>query len=66
MQSAEKRLSMAILLLVILVQAVVLAPELVTAAYRTNDSVYHFALIQGMVKAIERGESPLDCHIDSP
>jgi hypothetical protein len=59
-QISEKRLSMAILLLVVLVQAVVLAPELVTAAYRTNDSVSHYALISGMVKAIERGESPLD------
>jgi hypothetical protein len=59
-QISEKRLSLAILLLVILVQAVVLAPELVTAAYRTNDSVSHFALIKGMVDAIGRGQSPLD------
>jgi hypothetical protein len=59
-QISEKRLSLAILLLVILVQAVVLAPELVTAAYRTNDSVSHFALIKGMVEAIGRGQSPLD------
>jgi hypothetical protein len=57
---SEKRLSLAILLLVILVQAIVLAPELVTARYRTNDSVSHFALISGMVKAIESGQSPLD------
>jgi len=59
-QISEKRLSLAILLLVILVQAVALAPELVTAGYRNNDSVSHFALIEGMAKAIDRGESPLD------
>src|SRR5215472_15543732 len=37
-----------------------LAPELVTAGYRNNDSVSHFALIKGMVQAVERGQSPLD------
>jgi hypothetical protein len=56
----EKRLSLAILLLVVLVQAVALAPELSTAAYRNNDSVSHFALIKGMVAAVEHGDNPLD------
>jgi hypothetical protein len=59
-QISEKRLSLAILLLVLIVQAVALAPELVTAAYRNNDSVSHFALINGMAQAVGRGESPLD------
>ncbi|MBS1854265.1 MAG: hypothetical protein JST11_02785 [Acidobacteria bacterium] len=60
MPLTEKRLSLAILLLVIVVQAISLAPELTTAAYRNNDSVSHYALIRGMVDAIEHGQSPLD------
>ena len=49
-QIQEKPLSLAILLFVVLAQAFALAPELSTAAYRTNDSVSHFALIKGMVE----------------
>src|SRR5438270_9600512 len=56
----EKRISLAILLFVVLVQAFALAPELSTAAYRNNDSVSHFALIKGMVAAVEHGDNPLD------
>lgn len=43
-----------------LVQAVVLAPELTNARYRNNDSISHFALIHGMTDAVERGDNPLD------
>ena len=53
-QISEKRLSLAILLLVLIVQAVALAPELVTAAYRNNDSVSHFALIGGTEVNVRR------------
>ena len=60
MRLSEQRLSLAILLLVTLVQAVVLAPEVVTSGYRGNDGVSHFALIQGMVQALEHGRTPLD------
>src|SRR6266849_7118868 len=60
MSISEKRLSLAILLLVVLIQAFALAPELSTAAYRNNDSVSHFALIKGMVEAVEHGDNPLD------
>src|SRR3954454_8432560 len=56
----EKRVSCAILLFVVLVQAFALAPELSTAGYRNNDSVSHFALTKGMVAAVEHGDNPLD------
>jgi len=54
------RVALGILLLVLLVQAVALAPEISAARYRHNDSISHFALIHGMVDAVERGDNPLD------
>jgi hypothetical protein len=56
----KNRLSLAILLAVVLAQAIVVAPELSTAAYRNSDNVSHFALIKGMVDAAEHGDNPLD------
>jgi hypothetical protein len=56
----EKRLSWAIVLTVVLAQAIILAPELSTASYRNSDNVSHFALIHGMVDAAEHGDNPLD------
>lgn len=56
----HRRVALAILLLVVLVQAVALAPELSAARYRHNDSISHFALIHGMADAVERGDNPLD------
>src|SRR5215467_9181165 len=58
--TSEKNLSRAIVLLVLLVQAIALAHELATAGYRNNDSVSHYALIRGMVDAVEHGGNPLD------
>jgi hypothetical protein len=58
--TSEKNLSRAIVLLVLVVQAIAFAPELATAGYRNNDSVSHYALIRGMVDAVEHGGNPLD------
>ena len=58
--SLENRVSLAILLAVVLAQAIILAPELSTAAYRNSDNVSHYALIHGMVDAVEHGANPLD------
>jgi hypothetical protein len=56
----EKLVSAALLLLVLVVQAIALAPELGTAQYRDNDAVSHFAMIQGMTDALNQGGNPLD------
>jgi hypothetical protein len=56
----ETRLSLAIVLAIILAQAIVCAPELTTASYRNTDAVSHFALIKGMADAAARGDNPLD------
>jgi hypothetical protein len=56
----ENRLSLLIVLAIVLVQAVVLRSELTIASYRNTDNVSHFALIHGMVDAVEHGDSALD------
>jgi hypothetical protein len=56
----EKRLSLAIVLFVIAVQAFVLWPELYTAPVRHNDAVNHYTMTKQMVDAIEHGGNPLD------
>ncbi|HTP32683.1 MAG TPA: hypothetical protein VMJ75_10945 [Candidatus Acidoferrales bacterium] len=58
--SLETRVSLAILFAVVLAQAIILAPELTTASYRNSDNVSHYALIHGMVDAVEHGDNPLD------
>ncbi|HKA01507.1 MAG TPA: hypothetical protein VKE70_33575, partial [Candidatus Solibacter sp.] len=56
----EKRVSLAIVALVVVAQAIVIAPELTIASYRNTDAVSHYALIHGMVDAAEHGGNPLD------
>ena len=56
----EKRLSLAIVLLVIVVQAFALWPEIYTAPNRNTDSVNHYTFTKQMVDAIEHGGNPLD------
>src|ERR1041385_8860662 len=56
----EQRLSLAILVAVTLAQAVVLWPEVTTAAWRDNDAINHYTFTKQMVDAIEHGGNPLD------
>jgi hypothetical protein len=56
----EKRLVLGLLLAVMLVQAVVVWPELTVGRITKNDNVSHFTLLEGMVQAVEQGENPLD------
>jgi hypothetical protein len=56
----EKKLSLAIVALVILAQAIVLAPELSTSAVRDTDAINHYTMTKQMVDAMEHGENPLD------
>ena len=50
-----------ILFLILLANAVVLFPEISIGRFPLNDSVLHLAMAQRMVRAMERGENPLDC-----
>lgn len=56
----EKRLALCVLLAVMLVNAVVVWPELTVGRVGKNDNVSHFTLLEGMVQAAEQGENPLD------
>jgi hypothetical protein len=56
----ERRLSLAILLAVVAIQAVALAPELSPTVVRQADAASHFTLIEGMVDAVRQGGNPLD------
>ncbi|PWU12284.1 MAG: hypothetical protein C5B51_00925 [Terriglobia bacterium] len=56
----HKRAAAVILLIVLMVNAAALWPELSVARVDLNDNVSHFTLIEGMVQAIERGQNPLD------
>ena len=52
--------ALAILAVVLIVNAVGLVPELTISRVDLNDNVMHFPLIEGMVQAIERGANPFD------
>src|SRR6185312_14318991 len=56
----EFRLSLCLLAGVLLANAIGLWPELSISRFDSNDNVSHFALVQGMVRAVEQGESPID------
>jgi hypothetical protein len=45
---------------VISINAIGLWPELSVSRVDLNDNVFHYSLIQGMAKAVERGANPLD------
>ena len=59
--SRENLLSLALLLIVLVVNAAALWPELTVSRVDLNDNVFHFTLTERMVQAVERGENPLDC-----
>ena len=56
----ESLLALAILCAVLAVNITALWPELSISRVDLNDNVFHFTLIERMVQAVERGESPLD------
>ena len=53
--------ALALLLTVLLVNAVGLWPELSISRVDLNDNVLHFTLVERIVQAVQRGENPLDC-----
>ena len=57
----ENLLARALLCTVLAVNVAALWPELSISRVDLNDNVFHFTLIERMVQAVERGESPLDC-----
>lgn len=56
----ERQFALAVLCLVLVVNAVGLSAELSVGRVTGNDNVSHFALLKGMVRAVENGENPLD------
>ena len=62
MKPARENLpALAILLIVLVVNAAALWPELTISRVDLNDNVFHFTLTERIVQAVERGENPLDC-----
>ena len=59
--SRENLPALALLLTVLVVNAVGLWPELSISRVDLNDNVFHFTLVERIVQAVERGENPLDC-----
>lgn len=57
----EHLLSTCLLLLVLLANAVALWPELTISRVNLNDNVLHYSLVERVVRAVQRGENPLDC-----
>src|SRR5260370_16083237 len=59
--SRENLPALANLITVWLVNAAGLWPELSISLVDLNDNVLHFTLVERIVQALQRGESPLDC-----
>ena len=57
----ESRIAWLVLLAVLLFNGALLRPELAISRVDLNDNVFHFALIERMAQALDRGENPLDC-----
>ena len=56
----ERRFSLILLAAVLVVNCVVLWPELSIAKVDLNDNVSHLVFIHGMVNAVETGQNPID------
>ena len=61
MVSREEWSARVLLLAVLIVNAAGLWPELSVSRVDLNDNVSHFAMVERIVQAVERGENPLDC-----
>ena len=57
----EHLAALALLLAVLVVNAVGLWPETSISRVDLNDNVLHFTLVERIVQAVEHGENPLDC-----
>src|SRR5580698_4794973 len=57
---SEQSLARLLLLLVLLVNAWGVLPELTVGRVDLNDNAFHYGLIQGMVQAIEHHANPFD------
>src|SRR5579883_599752 len=60
-RNRETAISVCLLLLVLLANAIGLWPELTISRVSLNDSVLHYTLVERVVQAVEHGENPLDC-----
>jgi hypothetical protein len=58
--SKERLVALSLLALVLIANAVGLAPELTINRVDRNDNAMHYPLVAGMVQAIERGSNPFD------
>ncbi len=58
--SREELVSFTLLLAILVVNLLALSPELLISRVDLNDNVFHFTLVDSMVRAIERGSSGLD------
>ncbi len=59
----ELRTAHLLVLLTVLFNAFVLAPELSIGQFRLNDTIFHYTMADRMVQAFDRGENPLDCWV---
>src|SRR5439155_3246713 len=59
-RSSERRFALILPIAVLLVNAVSLSAELTVGRVTGNDNISHWSLLQGMVRAVENGENPLD------
>ena len=58
---AETGTAWLVLAVVLLVNGAMLWPELTISRIDLNDNVFHFALIERIAQALDRGENPIDC-----
>ncbi len=56
----QKRIALAILAVVLIANAVALAPEIAISRVYLNDNVFHFGLIQGITEDLQAHKNPLD------
>ncbi|HLK62042.1 MAG TPA: hypothetical protein VKU19_01285 [Bryobacteraceae bacterium] len=58
---SERRVAWFVLAAILLLNGLMLSPELVISRVDLNDNVFHFTLIERMADALSHGENPLDC-----
>jgi uncharacterized membrane protein len=61
MKPSPEKLALVVLSLVLLTNVTFLWPETGISRIDLNDNVFHYALIDRIVQAVQAGENPLDC-----
>ena len=57
----DRRLSTFVTILIVVLNAAALWPELSISRVDLNDNVFHFTLIERIADAVQHGQNPLDC-----